>query len=125
MRSAIVGYVLVVDDEEDIRETLCELIELKGCKTQMAANGAEALEHLVVEKPCLVVLDLMMPVMGGHALLEKMRADPTLAEVPVIVSTSAPHLAPRDVPVVPKPIDIAKMVEWVSRYCLCVSAAAD
>ena len=111
------GYILVVDDEEDIRDTLRELIEMQGLKAETAANGAEALEHLMVQKPYLVVLDLVMPVMDGRALLEKMRADPQLSDVPVVVSTSAPHLAPRDVPVVPKPINIAKMVEWLHRYC--------
>ena len=111
------GYVLVVDDEEDIRDTLRELIEMQGLKAETAANGAEALEHLTAQKPCLVLLDLVMPVMDGRALLEKMRADPELSGVPVVVSTSAPHLAPRDVPVVPKPIDIGKMVEWLHRYC--------
>ena len=116
------GYVLLVDDEEDIRDTLRELFEMKGYRAETAANGAEALEHLATAKPCVVVLDLVMPVMDGHALLEKMRADPALADVPVVVSTSAPRLAPRDVPVVPKPIDIAKMVEWVERYCQCASS---
>ncbi|MGH7284897.1 MAG: response regulator, partial [Polyangiaceae bacterium] len=114
--AAIAGYVLVVDDEEDIRDTLRELIEMKGFKAQTAANGAEALEQLIAERPCLVVLDLVMPVMDGVALLEKMRADPAPSDVPVVVSTSAPHLAPRDVPVVQKPIDIGKMVEWLHRY---------
>lgn len=110
------GYILVVDDEEDIRDTLRELIEMQGLKAETAANGAEALEHLKAQKPYLVLLDLVMPVMDGRALLEKMRADPDLSDVPVVVSTSAPHLAPRDVPVVPKPIDIGKMVEWLHRY---------
>ncbi|MGH7328268.1 MAG: response regulator, partial [Polyangiaceae bacterium] len=85
--AAIAGYVLVVDDEEDIRDTLRELIEMKGFKAQTAANGAEALEQLIAERPCLVVLDLVMPVMDGVALLEKMRADPALSDVPVVVST--------------------------------------
>jgi len=114
--------VLVVDDDEMIRDTLCELVEMAGCAALAAANGAEALKVLALHKPCLVILDLLMPVMTGQELLAAMRAKPALAEVPVVISTSAPDRAPAGVPIIPKPIDIAKVVEWMQRTCTCAVA---
>src|SRR3954468_20494850 len=81
--------VLVVDDEADIRETLREAVEMMGCTAVLAANGAYALELLRASKPCLMVIDMIMPVMTGEELLEIMRQQPALAQLPVLISTSA------------------------------------
>ncbi len=113
------GCVLIVDDEEEIREALCEAVEMVGCRAVTAANGAVALEVLRTSRPCLVILDLLMPVMTGHEVLEAMRKAPDLAQVRVLVSTSAPARAPAGVPVLPKPIDIDKLFEWLRRSCRC------
>jgi DNA-binding response OmpR family regulator len=115
------GCVLVVDDQEDIRETLREVIEMAGCQTLSAANGAEALELLEHHRPCLIVLDLLMPVMSGHEVLDTLRSRPDLATLPVVVSTSAPHLVPRGVPVLPKPIEITGLWNWMRRTCRCAA----
>jgi CheY-like chemotaxis protein len=96
------GGVLIVDDDELIRETLCELVEMVGCSAMVAANGREALKVMTECRPCLVIVDLLMPVMTGNELLEVMRRDPVLADVPVVVSTSAPDRAPPGVPHHPK-----------------------
>ena len=98
--------VLVVDDEEDIRDALCEAIEMLGCRAITAADGAAALELLQTYRPCLIVLDLLMPVMTGQEMIEAMRKRPELAALPVVVSTSAPARAPAGVPILAKPIDI-------------------
>lgn len=114
--------VLVVDDEEDIRDALREAVEMVGCRAITAANGADALELLQTCRPSLVILDLLMPVMTGQELLEVMRKEPQLAELTVVVSTSAPSRAPAGVPVLPKPIDIEKFFACVRRSCRCGSA---
>src|SRR6188768_4005984 len=98
--------VLVVDDEEDVRETLREVVEMGGCEAIVAANGADGLQLLAKHRPCLVILDLLMPVMSGEAMLEAMRDQPELAELPVVISTSAPERAPAGVPVLRKPLDL-------------------
>ena len=116
------GGVLIVDDDELIRETLCELVEMAGCSAMMAANGREALRLMTEHRPCLVILDLLMPVMTGNELLEVMRHEPTLAGVPVVVSTSAPDRAPAGVPVIRKPVNIDLVVEWMQRTCRCAIA---
>jgi CheY-like chemotaxis protein len=115
------GCVLVVDDQEDIRETLRKVIEMAGCQTLAAANGVEALALLEHHRPCLIVLDLLMPVMTGHEVLDVLRGRPELASVPVVISTSAPHLAPSGVPVLPKPIEIAQLWNWLQRTCRCAA----
>lgn len=116
------GCVLVVDDQEDIRETLREVIEMAGCQTLAAANGAEALELLEHHRPCLIVLDLLMPIMSGLEMLDALRSRPELASLPVVISTSAPHLAPSGVPILPKPIEIAGLWAWMRRTCHCATA---
>jgi CheY-like chemotaxis protein len=114
--------VLIVDDEELTRDTLSELVEMAGCSALVAANGREALQILHGRRPCLVILDLVMPTMTGQELLKAMRAEPTLASIPVVVSTSAPEQAPLGVPIIPKPIDISTVVGWIQRTCSCARA---
>ena len=117
------GCVLIVDDDELIRETLRELVEMIGCSARLAANGKEALAMMTEQRPCLIILDLLMPVMSGIELLTAMREDPTLAAIPVVVSTSAPERAPEGVPVVRKPVSIDAMVGWMQRCCTCAQGA--
>jgi CheY-like chemotaxis protein len=83
--------VLVVEDDENIRESLCDLLEEEGFAVVAAANGAEGLLWLRDhgQEVCTVLLDLMMPVMDGFEFLKLKDADPLLAAVPVIVVTAA------------------------------------
>jgi CheY-like chemotaxis protein len=114
--------VLVVDDEADIRETLREAVEMVGCTAVLAANGADALELLRESRPCLMILDLIMPVMTGEELLQIVRQQPALAQLPVLISTSAPQRAPAGVPVLPKPIDLGAFWAWIRQNCHCGAA---
>ena len=95
MADAGAGYILVVDDDEDIRLTLQQILEEEGYPSLIAANGAEALDIIRSERrqPRLVLLDLMMPVMDGARFQAKMAEDPQLAAVPVVVISAGatPH----------------------------------
>jgi len=109
-----VKRILVVDDEISIAETLSIVFEDEGFSCAVAANGRAALDAARRERPDLVVLDLMMPVMDGRAVLQAMRADPALRDVPVVVMSAAPALF-AELPVLPqaflqKPFDIDTMV---------------
>jgi CheY-like chemotaxis protein len=115
------GCVLVVDDDENIRDTLRDVVEMAGCSAIVARNGVEALEVLARHQPCLIILDLLMPVMGGEQMLEEMKKEPAIASLPVVISTSAPERAPRGIPVVPKPIDIEALWEIMRRTCHCAA----
>lgn len=117
------GCVLVVDDEEDVRETLRDLIELCGCSAVVAANGAEGLQVLARCRPCMVILDLLMPVMNGEEMLAVMRSEPALSALPVVISTSAPERAPAGLPVLKKPLEIAAFVTWIRSLCECRNAS--
>jgi two-component system, chemotaxis family, chemotaxis protein CheY len=78
--------VLIVDDDDDIRETLAMVLRDEGYDTQLAADGVVALEHLKCHPaPDLILLDLMMPRLHGECVLEQLKADPALAHVPVVV----------------------------------------
>ena len=66
-------HVLVVDDETDLLEAICETLEAEGYSTSRASNGSEALDRLRTVPTCLVLLDLTMPVMNGEQAFERLR----------------------------------------------------
>jgi CheY-like chemotaxis protein len=82
--------VLIVEDDDDIRETLIEVLEDNGFEPSSAANGAEALELLRSNEafPNVILLDMMMPVLDGWGFRSAQLADPRLSEIPVIVLTA-------------------------------------
>ena len=118
--------VLLVDDDEDIRETLRDFLEDQGYRVAVAANGQEALDrlHELGQPPCFVLLDLMMPIMDGWRFLDAISGDEHLAQMPVVVSTSAPERAPVDRRVIPKPVDLVEILDAVRTHCSCEDAAA-
>src|SRR5215217_1639029 len=79
------GSVLVVDDDRVNRTLLARTLEALGHRVLTAANGSKALELLQVEEPDIVLLDIVMPVIDGMAALERIKADPRLRAVPVIM----------------------------------------
>src|SRR5665213_2160479 len=90
------GSVLVVDDEEGICETLRDVFEEEGYGVHTVGNGRDALDLLrsLEVKPSIVILDLIMPILDGNAVYREMKADPALATIPIVVSTSDPSRAP-------------------------------
>jgi CheY-like chemotaxis protein len=106
--------VLVVDDDQAIREVIAEVLRDEGYEVVCAENGVQALHELRKNRrPDLMLLDLMMPVMSGWEVLEEIQADEQLARIPVVVvsAMSAPgvreHLA--------KPIDLERLLATVGR----------
>lgn len=78
--------VLIVEDEADSREALALLLKHEGYRVAMAANGQEALSYLhECPAPCLILLDLKMPVMSGWEFLRRQQAEEPLAHIPVLV----------------------------------------
>jgi DNA-binding response OmpR family regulator len=80
--------ILVVDDEADLVSTIEYRLRFANCHVVTAANGQEGLERAATEKPDLILLDTNMPGMNGHEMLEHLRADATLRNIPVIMLTS-------------------------------------
>ena len=113
-RSAVAS-VLLVEDEEAIRETLREALEAKNYRVATAANGMEALAVLGSQPaPDVVIFDLMMPVLDGNDLYRKMQEDSRLSRIPVLVSTADPTRAPRGLVVLKKPIQIKRVLDEVA-----------
>lgn len=109
--------VLVVEDHRPIAVLLRRLAERCGAHAQVAHNGQQALDMMRTQKPDLVVLDLIMPVMSGQELMAQMEADPNLHDVPVVVVSTEEELADTVGPEVPhlcKPFDPAE-VERIMR----------
>ncbi|MBV9326497.1 MAG: response regulator [Chloroflexi bacterium] len=82
------GPILVVDDDDTIRETVAEALVLDGFKVATARNGAEALALVRERRPSGIVLDLMMPIMTGWQFLERCRASHLCSGVPVVVMSA-------------------------------------
>ncbi len=109
--------VLVVDDEEDIRETLRDVVEMAGYSAVVAANGAEGLKLLEENHPCLLIVDLQMPVMTGGEMIQAIRRHRAFDDLQIVVSTSLPDRAPAGVPVLPKPVHLKALWDWIEKTC--------
>lgn len=80
--------VLIVDDDPTARETLVAILEGEGYDLQQAKDGVQALQMLKQLQPDLILLDVMMPAMDGFEVCRRIRATPSLAEVPIILLTA-------------------------------------
>ena len=80
--------ILVVDDETDIRRMLQWSLKDQGYQVLTASDGREALEQIAIGQPDLVVLDVMLPGIDGYEVLQKVRANPATATLPVIMLTA-------------------------------------
>ncbi|HEX9308693.1 MAG TPA: response regulator [Anaeromyxobacter sp.] len=113
--------VLLVDDDDAIRETVSECLCAEGYDVRAFAHGAEALEWLGRgERPSVVVLDLVMPVMNGAELLARLRATPALRDLPVVLMTAAiptpGHPAPAADTILTKPFELDQLLDAVARH---------
>jgi DNA-binding response OmpR family regulator/anti-sigma regulatory factor (Ser/Thr protein kinase) len=120
---ALPPAVLVVDDDRDIRETLCELLEDEGYRAVGAGDGREAIATIRASDalPALILLDLMMPTMDGLAFRAEQLQVAAWAAIPTVVlsafavdEAAAIELA---APILKKPIAIDRLLETVARHC--------
>jgi signal transduction histidine kinase/CheY-like chemotaxis protein len=81
--------VLVVDDDPMVRKAMRRMLERHGCRVTEAENGVIALASMELDRPTLIFLDLMMPVMDGFEFAEKVRTHPAWRSIPIVVVTSA------------------------------------
>ena len=114
--------ILVVDDEHDLVSTVAYRLKFAHCVVVTAGNGQEGLDKAAEEKPDLILLDTNMPVMDGHEMLKRLRADPDLKHTPVIMLTA--RSAPDDIAAasacgiadyVTKPFDFTELMEKVQK----------
>jgi len=113
--------ILVVDDEPDLVSTIQCRLEWCNCEVMSAEDGEKGLEVASSKKPDLILLDTNMPVMNGHEMLEHLKKDPELKDIPVIMCTAicdAPDIAKASsygiVDYVTKPFDFTELMEKIT-----------
>jgi CheY-like chemotaxis protein len=113
--------VLIVEDDTDVREFMDVLLTTHGFETMTAANGREALERMRSRRPCLVLLDLMMPVMDGWQFRAQQLREPSLADVPVVCVTAVAEQSDRlerlNAPCLRKPVEFQALLDAVQNAC--------
>jgi CheY-like chemotaxis protein len=116
--------ILVVEDDDDIRESLVEILEDEGYPVEGAKHGQDALERLrsAAVLPCVILLDLMMPVMDGLEFRAQQSLDPGLRDVPVVVITADARFADKAATLhaagaLRKPVSLAELLEVAERFC--------
>jgi CheY-like chemotaxis protein len=120
--------ILVVDDDEATRSLIEQRLRHQGFPTASAANSREALGLLHVgARPCLILLDVMMPGETGWDFVERLLKNPTLSDIPVAMMSASPtamkayhRVRGEDrTSLLPKPLDVKKLVEIAAQHCKC------
>ena len=114
--------VLIVDDEFGLAEVVAEMLEERGYQTALAINGQLALADIAAQVPDLVLLDCMMPILDGQAVVRAVRADLALAALPIILMTALPNIVAPEVAaltsgILRKPFSPAELFAAIER-CL-------
>ncbi len=111
--------VLLVEDEEELREMMREALERAGYAVVAAGDGQAALDAAGrIEQICVVLLDLVMPTMNGWDFFDAFRARPEFVSVPVVVHSSATSRAPNGVTrVLQKPLKLDRLLAVVGEFC--------
>jgi CheY-like chemotaxis protein len=115
--------IMIVEDDADIREAMCEFLELEGYGVETFSNGKDALERIKnLPEPCLVLLDFMMPIMNGLQFMEEFRKHPaTIVPIPIyLCSANASEEVKTQLGVtgfIKKPVDLKVLTIIVDQYC--------
>jgi CheY-like chemotaxis protein len=115
--------ILIVDDDFDLRETLKDLLSDEGYTVAVAANGFEALAYLRNHaKPCLILLDWMMPHCDGAQFRAEQRQDPAIADIPVVIISADVRLrqtyeANEVAGYLVKPFQLHHLSKLIARFC--------
>ena len=123
--------VLLVEDDLVLRDILQDILEDEGYEVVPASDGRQALEYLRItssaaERPALLILDLMMPLVTGWQVLETIRSSPALSGLPVIVMTAVGRDKPAKASVVlTKPVNVSALCDTVRAYLQPRSFRAD
>jgi CheY-like chemotaxis protein len=115
-----VRTVLVLDDDDDMAQAIKELVEEQGYRAICAGDGRQALALLEKERPCLMLIDVFMPVMNGVEFLRAIKSNARLANIPRVIMTAANDQmigVKEDVSVLYKPVDLDSLKRILHKYC--------
>lgn len=108
-----------MEDDPDIRGAVAEILQEEGFEVVTASNGQEGLARLAhMARPCLILLDMNMPVMDGPEFMARVREDPELRSCTVLIVTATKGATPLGADgYLRKPFDIGDLLAVVERYC--------
>jgi CheY-like chemotaxis protein len=118
-------WILVVDDDEDVRESMVMILEYEGFTAKSAANGSRAVEAITVthreNPPSLIFLDIWMPVMNGVSFLRERRNDPLMAQIPTYLFSADMGLAKvasefEATGHIAKPVEMVEVIATAARH---------
>ena len=115
--------VLLVDDNDDVRDAFATLLSMHGYEVSGASDGVGALDQMHHGlHPCVVLLDLRMPEMDGWQVWARMHSEPQLAAIPVVMVSGDPEQSRRAEAMglrnfLRKPVDAEKLLAAVARFC--------
>ena len=119
----IARTILVVEDDHDIRVSVRMVLEDEGYEVFTVTNGRSALDMLErttdTDRPCLIILDLMLPVMDGWHFADRLSEDPQLGQIPIVIMSAyeSPPPPARAVGFVKKPVDTETLLRMVAQHC--------
>lgn len=116
-------HIMIVEDDAGIRDALVDTLEDEGYRVTAAANGVDAFRHLQHNpRPCLILLDLMMPVMTGWEFLARLRQQQDLASISIVILSAVAEFQRgrpsfTDLLMLPKPVSVDKLLAVVEQMC--------
>lgn len=120
MEEAHEKSILVVEDNKEIQESLKMALEIEGYNVFTADNGKEGMEQLAkIPPPCMILLDLMMPVMNGWEFVEEINKNLMLSDIPIVVVSAFGDKkgTPKTDGYIQKPIDLDALLNTVCKHC--------
>jgi DNA-binding response OmpR family regulator len=120
-------YILIVDDDPDMVETVGMMLESKGYEVGKAYDGIEGEESIKDRRPDLVVLDVMMPRKNGYVLCAELKKNKETRDIPIVLLTAVGEAVPTTTyshadgkateaeEYIPKPVDVQVLVETIER----------
>jgi CheY-like chemotaxis protein len=116
--------ILVVEDDEDVSDAVRDSLEDAGYTVIVAENGVRAMDALrsAEARPCLILLDLMMPVMNGEEFLQELQRDPSYATLPIVLLTADGSAAKKAARLnvaggLRKPVQLRELLSAVATHC--------
>jgi len=111
--------VLIVEDDSDLRRLYAIGLNQRGFEVKLAANGAEAVERVGQEEPDLILLDLIMPIMNGWEVIEKVNYNGRPRSIPIVIISGTPRPEAPTLPCIvgwlSKPVSLEELVQTISR----------
>jgi two-component system, chemotaxis family, chemotaxis protein CheY len=114
--------VLIVDDSQDIRDAFTHILDYEGYIVATASNGQEAWDCLEKQRPDLILLDLMMPVLNGWDFASKLRERSEFSDIPVVILSASVSNTPDINKIgvngfIKKPVDLENLLSTVNHFC--------